>query len=118
MLFLEPLADSALHVVSQMKDGGVFAAEDADSFPLAASEHKKEGAFCVWAESEISSLLSSPLPSPISSPSHTLADLISYHYGVKSGGNVPSHKVTITSFVTAYTTYKLNIPMFGVNIKP
>ena len=72
------------------KDGGFYAAEDADSFPLATSQQKKEGAFCVWTQREISSLLSSPLPS---SPSSTLADIFCHHYGVKAGGNVPSHKV-------------------------
>jgi uncharacterized protein YyaL (SSP411 family) len=70
------------------EDGGFYAAEDADSFPLASSEQTREGAFCVWTEGEVSSLLSSPLPSS----SLTVADLFSHHYGVKSGGNVPSHK--------------------------
>lgn len=79
-----------------MKDGGFYAAEDADSFPLASSVQKKEGAFCVWTEREISSLLSSSLPS---SSSFTLADLFCHHYGVKASGNVPSHKVRYISII-------------------
>ena len=46
----------------------------------------------MWTEGEISSLLSSPLPSS----SLTVADLFCHHYGVKSGGNVPSHKVKMS----------------------
>ncbi|CAI8035529.1 Spermatogenesis-associated protein 20 [Geodia barretti] len=89
-IFASVARDILLYVSRDLTDeeGGFYAAEDADSFPLASSEQKKEGAFCVWTEGEISSLLSSPLPSS----SLTVADLFCHHYGVKSGGNVPSHK--------------------------
>ena len=81
-----------------LQDGGFYSGEDADSLPLSSSEHKREGAFCVWTEKEITSLLSSPLPSPSSppappSPSLTLAHLFCHHYGVKPNGNVSSDKV-------------------------
>ncbi|PIO76123.1 hypothetical protein TELCIR_01800 [Teladorsagia circumcincta] len=39
------------------KAGGFYAAEDADSFPTANSNKKKEGAFCVWEMSEVNELL-------------------------------------------------------------
>ena len=87
-----------------VQDGGFYSGEDADSLPLSSSEHKREGAFCVWTDDEISSILSSPLPSPSSpqtppSPSLTLAHLFCHHYGVKPGGNVPSHKVNFLVIV-------------------
>ena len=37
--------------------GGFYSAEDADSFPTADSEHKREGAFCVWTWAEVEALL-------------------------------------------------------------
>ena len=36
--------------------GGFFAAEDADSKPVASSLEKKEGAFCVWDWEDTSKL--------------------------------------------------------------
>ena len=38
-------------------DGGFYSAEDADSLPTPSSDHKKEGAFCVWTDEELSELL-------------------------------------------------------------
>ena len=37
--------------------GGFFSAEDADSKPEPTSDHKKEGAFCVWTHDELQNLL-------------------------------------------------------------
>ena len=37
--------------------GGLFSAEDADSKPEPKSDHKKEGAFCVWTHDELQNLL-------------------------------------------------------------
>ena len=70
-----------------VQDGGFYSAEDADSL---SAEHKKEGAFCVWSQQEINSLLPDATPT---NPSKTWADVFSYHYGVKPQGNVDPHKV-------------------------
>ena len=35
------------------RDGGIFSAEDADSYENTNSKHKKEGAFYVWTKTEI-----------------------------------------------------------------
>lgn len=34
-------------------EGGIFSAEDADSFETPHSKHKKEGAYYVWTKNEI-----------------------------------------------------------------
>ena len=52
--------------------------------------HKKEGAFCVWTQQEIDSLLHEAVPTD---PARTLAQLFSYHYGVQPHGNVDPSKV-------------------------
>ncbi len=64
--------------------GGFFSAEDADSLPDSRAADndgshsaKQEGAFYVWGADEIHGLLD-PLD----------ADMISFRYGVKAGGNV------------------------------
>merc|ERR1711962_1092640 len=43
-------------------DGGFFSAEDADSLPTSESDHKKEGAFCVWTSQELQELLKGDVP--------------------------------------------------------
>ena len=72
------------------QDGGFYSAEDADSYPSTGSDHKKEGAFCVWTSEETSSLLTDPLPG---SPERTTVDLFSFHYGVEKDGNVKPQQV-------------------------
>ncbi|KAI9144077.1 Six-hairpin glycosidase-like protein [Paraphysoderma sedebokerense] len=61
----------------QNPDGGFYSAEDADSYPTAESKEVKEGAFYVWTESEIKSILGADI-----------ALLWNYHYGVQDTGNV------------------------------
>ncbi len=72
------------------QDGGFYSAEDADSFPTADSEHKKEGAFCVWTKEEITNTLVDPLPND---STKTLTDLFSFHYDVQEEGNVNPYQV-------------------------
>ena len=72
------------------QEGGFYSAEDADSFPAADSEHKKEGAFCVWTKEDITKVLSDHLPND---SSKTLADLFSHHYDVQEDGNVKPYQV-------------------------
>ncbi|XP_071954098.1 spermatogenesis-associated protein 20-like [Antedon mediterranea] len=88
----ESLADVARDILNYVdrdlhdQAGGFYSAEDADSFPSHDSKDKKEGAFCVWEESELNSLLSSDTLA--SKPSITLADIFNHHYGVNKDGNV------------------------------
>ena len=58
-------------------DGGFFAAEDADSQPKHGAPHKEEGAFYVWTERELNTLLGED------------ARVFKDFYGVQSGGNAP-----------------------------
>ena len=37
--------------------GGFYSAEDADSLPTHDSNHKTEGAFCVWTDKELEDIL-------------------------------------------------------------
>ena len=83
-----------------MQDGGFYSAEDADSFPEEGDQQKKEGAFCVWKDAEIRSILSEKL---VSDSSKTLADLFCFHYGVKASGNVSPSQVRCWPY-----TYKLS----------
>ncbi|CAG8515309.1 8973_t:CDS:10, partial [Acaulospora morrowiae] len=61
--------------------GGFFSAEDADSYPYEDAEHKLEGAFCVWEESEIKEILGD-----------RNSEVFSWHFGVKLEGNVDPRK--------------------------
>ena len=38
-------------------EGGFYSAEDADSLPTLDSNHKTEGAFCVWTDKELEDIL-------------------------------------------------------------
>jgi uncharacterized protein YyaL (SSP411 family) len=58
-------------------DGAFFAAEDADSLERPNSDHKEEGAFYVWKQSEIEKLLGPD------------ARLFCDFYGVQPKGNAP-----------------------------
>jgi uncharacterized protein YyaL (SSP411 family) len=58
-------------------EGGFYSAEDADSLPSADADHKREGAFYVWADDEINGVLS---PDEATGFRRT--------YGVESAGNV------------------------------
>merc|ERR1712093_12614 len=63
----------------QNKDGhGFYCAEDADSLPGNEDTVKKEGAFYVWTHDQLSQILGGD------------CELFSAHFGVESGGNVPS----------------------------
>jgi uncharacterized protein len=59
------------------KDGGFYSAEDADSVPRAGGP-KKEGAFYVWSDDEIASLLGDR------------AGVVRHRFGVEPRGNAPS----------------------------
>ena len=86
-LFLKPCINCDF-----IQSGGFYAAEDADSLPTADSKSKKEGAFCVWEQEEIKTLLSETVNTEVKT---TLADIFIKHYGVEENGNVAASKVHI-----------------------
>ncbi|XP_075725732.1 spermatogenesis-associated protein 20 isoform X2 [Rhipicephalus microplus] len=65
--------------------GGFYSAEDADSYPEHGDKEKREGAFCVWEESEVCRLLTEPLPS---CPTKTVADIVCRYYDIRKCSNV------------------------------
>ena len=66
--------------------GGFYSAEDADSLPKIDSDHKVEGAFCVWTMKEIKTLLDVGEASKING--RVRSDLFSAYFNAKEGGNV------------------------------
>ncbi|SPO37162.1 uncharacterized protein PSFLO_02634 [Pseudozyma flocculosa] len=60
--------------------GGLYSAEDADSLPSADSIEKKEGAFYVWRQDEVESLLGKGSDE---------ANVVVAHYGIRPDGNIP-----------------------------
>ena len=66
--------------------GGFFAAEDADSKPVASSLEKKEGAFCVWDWEETQRLLSKQVEGE--EDGLTLAKVVASEFNMRPDGNV------------------------------
>ena len=75
-----------------IQEGGFYSAEDADSYPVAGDEQKKEGAFCVWTHKEVTTLLSQQEFGSCKN----VAELFCAYYGIKENGNVDPHQVTHT----------------------
>jgi uncharacterized protein YyaL (SSP411 family) len=82
--FREVAADTLQYVARDLThaDGGFYSAEDADSIPpeqaLADAPHKREGAFYVWTDAEITSALGDDD-----------AAVFRLRYGIRPGGNAP-----------------------------
>ncbi|KAJ1912925.1 hypothetical protein IWQ60_009438, partial [Tieghemiomyces parasiticus] len=81
------LADTARDILTYVArdlthpdGGGFYSAEDADSLPTPDASAKTEGAFYVWRQEELVTVLGEPL-----------AKLFAHHYGVESKGNVDPH---------------------------
>lgn len=87
-----------------VQDGGFYSAEDADSYPVAGAEQKKEGAFCVWTQEEIKSVLTEKLEQ---GSEKTIAELFCHHYGVGENGNVTPHQVGENTQTCASTVWYL-----------
>ena len=66
--------------------GGFYSAEDADSLPDANSNHKREGAFCVWTMDEIRSLLDAG--DATTRTGKKRSQLFSAYFNAEDGGNV------------------------------
>jgi hypothetical protein len=81
--FAEVAEDTLEYVMREMTnaDGGFFSAEDADSVPPEhASDpkaHKTEGAFYLWTESELETLLGDDF------------EVFRYRFGIRPDGNAP-----------------------------
>ena len=81
--YAEVAEDTLAYVQRDMTDpaGGFYSAEDADSVPPEASHspdaHKTEGAFYVWSDDEIGTLLNED------------ADVARRRFGIEAGGNAP-----------------------------
>src|ERR1700675_1077921 len=74
------ILDFALREMQQPR-GGFASAEDADSRVAPGKSETSEGAFYVWTEKEIESVLS-----------QQDAAILLYAYGVETGGNVPAQQ--------------------------
>ena len=72
--------------------------------PTADSKSKKEGAFCVWEQEEIKTLLSETVNTEVKT---TLADIFIKHYGVEENGNVAASKVHIYIFINVVCYFVL-----------
>ena len=76
--------DTLAYVLREMtsEEGGFYSAEDADSVPpedaAAAHPHKTEGAFYIWTDEEIGSLLGEE------------AAIARRRFGIEPGGNAPN----------------------------
>ena len=71
--------DTLAYVRRDLRDprGGFYSAEDADSL-VPGSDHKREGAFYVWADDEIGSLLGED------------AEIVRKRFGIEPAGNAPN----------------------------
>ena len=100
--------------------GGFYSAEDADSLPDFNSEHKKEGAFCVWTMAELRSLLDTD-DEESNINGNKRSDLFSAYFNAKDGGNVnprgdPHGELKNQNVLTLIGTEKSKIMQtFGVD---
>lgn len=78
--FAQTARDTLNYVLRDMTHpaGGFFAAEDADSYESAESQHKEEGAFYVWTTAQLEAALGAEQ-----------AALFEQFYGVRPEGNAP-----------------------------
>jgi uncharacterized protein YyaL (SSP411 family) len=78
--FYSTIAEDTLgYVLRDMRspEGGFYSAEDADSLAPDGSGEKREGAFYVWSDEEIGSLLGDD------------AEFVRKRFGIEPGGNAP-----------------------------
>lgn len=77
-LAIDDISSYVRNCLRDAECGGLFCAEDADSYPTTDADKKLEGAFAVWMAQEINAIL----------PPFEAA-LFKSHYGVEEEGNVP-----------------------------
>ncbi|PYR94520.1 MAG: thioredoxin domain-containing protein [Acidobacteria bacterium] len=78
--FYSAIAEDTLgYVLRDLRspEGGFYSAEDADSLPSDGSGEKREGAFYVWTDEEIGTLLGDD------------AEFVRKRFGIEPGGNAP-----------------------------
>ncbi|XP_068769702.1 spermatogenesis-associated protein 20 isoform X2 [Struthio camelus] len=119
--FADVAGDILLYVSRDLSDqaGGFYSAEDADSYPTATSEEKREGAFCVWAAEEIRALLPDPVEG--ATEGTTLGDVFMHHYGVKEEGNVspmkdPHKELKGKNVLIVQSSLELTAAQFGLEV--
>ncbi|XP_051969132.1 spermatogenesis-associated protein 20 isoform X1 [Xyrauchen texanus] len=120
-LFADVARDVLLYVSRDLNDksGGFYSAEDADSFPTAASTEKREGAFCVWTAGEIRELLPDIVQGATGCA--TQADIFMHHYGVKEQGNVdpaqdPHKELQGQNVLIVRYSVELTAAHFGISV--
>ena len=74
------ILDFALREMQQ-PSGGFASAEDADSQMAIGKPETSEGAFYVWSEKQIVTVVGTPDD-----------EVFRYAYGIESGGNIPAHQ--------------------------
>ncbi|KAF7994110.1 hypothetical protein HCN44_011379 [Aphidius gifuensis] len=84
--------DIVTYVTRELRhnEGGFYSAEDADSLPTYNSKKKTEGAYYVWTNDEIKSLLNKKIEGI--KKASTLSDIFSYHFNIKSNGNLMKYQ--------------------------
>ncbi|XP_062447429.1 spermatogenesis-associated protein 20 isoform X9 [Rhea pennata] len=119
--FADVAGDILLYVSRDLSDqaGGFYSAEDADSYPTAASREKREGAFCVWTAEEIRALLPDPVEG--ATEGTTLGDVFMHHYGVKEDGNVspakdPHKELKGKNVLIVQSSLELTAAKFGLEL--
>ncbi|KAF2397118.1 DUF255-domain-containing protein [Trichodelitschia bisporula] len=97
---LDTVHDIATYLTSapiHSPEGGFFSAEDADSYYRSTDKEKREGAFYVWTQKELQSILGD-----------RDAEVVGRYYGVQENGNVSpehdAHDELINQNVLAITT--------------
>jgi uncharacterized protein YyaL (SSP411 family) len=109
-LFEKVARDIFTYVLRDMrhKDGGFFSAEDADSPNPENPSEKGEGAFYIWRQSEIETLIGSEV-----------AAWFCYRYGVRPNGNVledphgefTGRNILFEAFTEEETATHFNVPL-------
>ncbi len=69
--------------------GAFYSAEDADSPTTAGGDRHAEGAYYVWTAEQIAEALRGVTPGA-GSPPLAASDLIAFHFGIQTDGNVPA----------------------------
>lgn len=97
--------------------GGFYSAEDADSYPIHGTDHKKEGAFYVWEYEEIKTLLDGKEVNSVK-----YLDIFCDYFNVESDGNIspdsdPHDELTNKNVLIVYGSKEATAEKFGLTIE-